>query len=655
MICLAVTAGDGGAVQQSWELVLPEICGLGIGFTADGFRALYVGIAAFMWAVSTVFSLEYMESYRSRNRYYFFLLLTLGATAGIFLASDLFTLFLFFELMSFASYVWVVQDEKKESLRAGETYLAVAVIGGLVLLMGLFLLYQGTGTLAMEELASAGRQMPPGRLWAAGLCMLFGFAAKAGAFPLHIWLPKAHPVAPAPASALLSGILTKAGIFGILLLSLRMFAGINAWGTLILGIGTVTMVLGAVLAILSVNLKRTLACSSISQIGFILVGIGTAVLLGDENDLAAKGAFLHMVNHSLIKLVLFNAAGVVYRSLHQLELNRIRGFGRRKPFLMVLFAVGAFSIAGIPLGSGYASKTLLHEGLVEAAELVRAGEAALGFGGLGAGGSAALLKAVEWLFLISGGLTLAYMGKLFAAIFVERNEDSRRQAEYDAIKKYTNPGTAAALGLAGGLLLLPGILPGLLMDGMGNLGRGFLGHEEDFAGISYFSRENLCGALVSIAIGCAVYLLVVRKWLIKDGRYVDRLRDRFDLEEMVYRPLLVVFLNTAFTVVFRFCDRLLDGLIVGMRRSVLRDAPIPHELEEGTVVTHVVGVLMDDGKEVLNHTVYKKHPLRVSFEHRLALYARVLSENNTIIARSLSFGLLLFCIGLLVTLGYMLL
>lgn len=658
LACLAAAAGTGGALQTDWSVSFPDFCGLGIGFQADGFRALYVSVASFMWAVSTVFSEEYMKTYRNTNRYYFFMLVTLGATVGIFLSSDLFTTFLFFEIMSFSSYVWVAQDERKESLRAAETYLAVAVIGGLVLLMGLFVLYQGAGTLEISELSGACASMSAGSRWAAGLCMLFGFGAKAGAFPLHIWLPKAHPVAPAPASALLSGILTKAGIFGILVLSLRMFAGVDGWGTLILGIGTVTMVLGAVLALFSVNLKRTLACSSVSQIGFILVGVGTAVLLGSENDLAVKGSLLHMVNHSLIKLLLFSAAGVVFMNLHKLDLNEIRGYGRKKPFLMLLFLAGAWSIAGIPLGSGYASKTLLHEGLAEAMEVLRAGGeagAALGIPGLGAGAGLLILKTVEWLFLISGGLTLAYMVKLFAALFLEQNEDPDEQERFERKKEYMNRSTAAVLGVSGGILLLLGLVPGVAMDGIADISRGFLGHEQLFARIPYYSRGNLQGALISIAIGCAVYFLVVRRYLMKDGRYVNRWNERLDLEERIYRPLFLAVLNTAFTVVFRFCDRLLDSMIVGLRRTLYKDSPIPHEREEGTVVTHVMGVIMDDGKEVLNHTVYKKHPLRVSFEHRLALLQSVLSENNTIIARSLSFGLLLFCIGLILTLAYMLL
>ena len=169
---------------------------------------------------------------------------------------------------------WLVQDEKEQSLRAGATYLAIAVMGGLVMLMGLMLLYNMAGTLRISELYDAVKPYwGTDKLYITGGLMLFGFGAKAGAFPLHIWLPKAHPVAPAPASALLSGVLTKAGVFGILVISSDIFLKDGKWGTLILIVGVITMFLGAILALFSVNLKRTLACSSVSQMGFILTGL----------------------------------------------------------------------------------------------------------------------------------------------------------------------------------------------------------------------------------------------------------------------------------------------------------------------------------------------------------------------------------------------
>ena len=131
---------------------ISSICDFGLNFRFDGFRILYVCVATFMWIMSMTYSAEYMAHYKNKLRYFIFSALTYIATVGVFLSADLITTFLFFEIMSFTSYVWVVQDERKESLRAGETYLAIAVMGGLVMLMGLFLLYSMTGTLTIPDI-----------------------------------------------------------------------------------------------------------------------------------------------------------------------------------------------------------------------------------------------------------------------------------------------------------------------------------------------------------------------------------------------------------------------------------------------------------------------------------------------------------------------
>jgi hydrogenase-4 component B len=140
--------------RETMYFSIPQILS-GLNFEADGFRALYICITGFMWLCTTVFSSEYLSHYRSRNRYYFFTLLTLGATIGVFLSSDLLTTFIFFEIMSFTSYVMVIHDETPDAMRAGQTYLAVAVLGGMVMLMGIFLLYKLAGTLAISRLAFA--------------------------------------------------------------------------------------------------------------------------------------------------------------------------------------------------------------------------------------------------------------------------------------------------------------------------------------------------------------------------------------------------------------------------------------------------------------------------------------------------------------------
>lgn len=644
------------------SFVWKDFCGMGLHFTLDGFRILYGSIAALMWMMTMLFSGEYFAHYRNRNRYYLFQLLTLGATVGVFLSSDLYTTFIFFEIMSFTSYVWVAQDEKPASLRAAGTYLAVAVIGGLVMLMGLFLLYHTVGTLDMASLLEACRACgDKSMLYIAGTCMMFGFGAKAGAFPLHIWLPKAHPVAPAPASALLSGILTKSGVFGILVVTCNIFLHDVSWGAWILLLGVITMFGGALLAVFSIDLKRTLACSSMSQIGFILIGVGTQCILGEENGLAVRGTLLHMVNHSLIKLDLFMVAGAVFMNLHKLDLNQIRGFGRKKPILNIAFLMGALGIGGIPLWNGYVSKTLLHEGIVEATELAHEGHLS-GFSGMAHFMTQpGVLTAVEWIFLISGGMTVAYMTKLYICLFVEKNADAKEQERFDGMKKYMNGKSAFAI--LGSALLLPvlGFVPTLIMDKLAEIGVGFMHFEEEMHPVSYFAGNNLKGGLISISIGVIIYLAIIRPFLMKKNEsgvkeYVNRWPAWFDMENGFYRPLILKVLPGILGFVCRIFDTLLDGVIVLLRKTIYKESPIPHERLEGSLFTEFFGRVADGMNHLLNATVRRKAPkqLSCSYKHVLAVKRAQFRENNMMVARSLSFGLLLFSVGFIFTVFYLL-
>ena len=641
MLTFAISVYGSGSMESKTLLVVPGVCGWNLSFTLDGFRMIYGCVASFMWMMAAILSREYLTHHKNRNRYYLFLLWTLGATMGVFLSANLYTTFIFFEIMSFTSYVWVVQEENKPALRAADTYLAVAVFGGLVMLMGIFLLNRMLGTLVIEELSGAASYYEnKGLLYVAGGCMLVGFGAKAGAFPLHIWLPKAHPVAPAPASALLSGILTKTGIYGVLILSCSLFLHDAAWGILILLLGVTTMFGGALLSVFSVDLKRTLACSSMSQIGFILVGIGMQGLLGEENALAVHGTLLHMVNHSLIKLVLFLAAGVIYMNVHALDLNEIRGFGRRKPLFAAIFLVGALAISGIPLFGGYISKTLLHESILEYS-----------------GGS--WMRAVECIFLFSGGLTVAYMTKLFTAIFIEKNADESRQQEFDGKKVYMSPTSIFALGGSAFVLFVWGLFPGFTMDRAAELAQGFMGLEDAGHSVAYFSWTNLRGALISIVIGALVYSLVIRKLLMKreDGTqvkaYVNVWPKWLDLENLIYRPLLLTVFPAILGVFCRILDSFVDTVVVLLRKSVYRDSPLPFHRREGNMLTVAIGKLLNGFQTFGNLIWRRRNPVHKDYVHIVAMKDEEFRESNMVIQRSLSFGLLLFCVGLALTLVYL--
>lgn len=636
-----------------------NICGQYLHLELDGFRAIYGTICAFMWSMTTLFSHEYFHHYRNRNRYYFFLLLTFAGTIGVFLSGNLFTTFVFFEIMSMASYVMVIHDEKPAAMRAGDTYLMIAVLGGMVMLMGLFLMSNAVGTLEIDELHEAVKSyLEDGGsvklIWASAMCMLFGFGAKAGMFPVHIWLPKAHPVAPAPASALLSGILTKSGVYGILIITSRIFLYDPTYGKLILGIGTITMFLGAFLALFSIDLKRTLACSSMSQIGFILVACGMQALLGHHNAYAVRGALLHMVNHSVFKLILFMVAGAVYMNLHKLNLNDIRGFGRGKWFLNFAYLMGYIGIAGVPLWSGYVSKTLIHDAILHYLHELHH-EGIHGFWQYD------IYSIVEWVFTISGGLTFAYMTKLYISVFWEKNVDVTVQKKYDSMNKtYINPLSKFAIGLSALIPPLFGFTSMImdrvnkynlgLMDKLADVGETFMTegahafeHADKFLDI--FIVECLVGAGKSLAIGLAVYFLFIRLVLMKteNGKsvYINVWPAWLDLEDSFYRPVIMVglvnlcgFICSIFdnfttfvtpkiifilSFIFRICDKLVDGVV-----SVLRS----------TLFVAINTIRSGDAFAVLN------------IESDSSKAVKTVTD-------SLSVSLLLFCLGLCVALIYL--
>ena len=573
---LELAAALGLLFQEGAQVALPGVAGVGMTLTGGSLRTLLVVLAAVLWQASALAGPSYFHDGPTTNRYYLYWLLTEGALMGVFLAGDLFTLFVFFEMMSFASYVWVAHNETEEALKAAETYLAIAVIGGMALLSGLLLLHHLLDTLTIGQLRSAVAVLEPvhrTELYVAGALCLVGFGAKAGMFPLHIWLPKAHPVAPAPASALLSGILTKSGVFGALIVCRELFWTDISWNRMVLILAVITMALGAVLAVFSVDLKRTLACSSMSQIGFIMVGTAMQGYLTGENALASLGTVLHMMNHSLIKMVLFISAGVIYLGTHSLNLNDIRGWGRDKPWLKAAFFCGAASIAGIPGFSGYVSKTLLHESIVEYIHhLEHIGESTLVFRG------------VEWIFLISGGLTAAYMTKLFICIFVEQ----KAEGQHVAHRPYMPAGVAAALTFGAALMLVLGLTPNHSMEPLAIWATTFLHADPMAHGVHYFIWINLKGACISLTIGALVYLLVIRRLLARPGTgglvYRDRWPEQLDLEFLVYRPFMkgLAFLGA-------LCARALanvgDSIIFLGERLLFAKAPgifVPKHADFGT-------------------------------------------------------------------------
>ena len=395
------------------------------------------------------------------------------------------------------------------------------------------------------------------------------------------------------------------------------------------------MFAGALPALFSTDLKKTLACSSVSQIGFIIVGASLTLLLGEECTLAATGTLLYMVNHSMFKLCLFLSAGIIYMKKHSLDLNKLRGFGRDKTFLKIIFLVGALGISGVPLFSGYISKTLIHEGLVEYIHLASSGEI--------------ILTVSEWLFLLCGGMTAAYMTKLFIAIFVEKPVAENNGTEKVKIRFISY---LSAL-LPACVIVFFGVLPGLFMNSLGVFMSGFnnftlAGEGEEILGsISIFSPENLKGSAISLTFGALIYIFVIRRFLtVKDeqkGRvYLSKWPVWLDIEEVIYRPLLIKILPSLLGAICRFVASTIPTFVAKVVLVVSKGIAKFF----GALFDRIVMFTKDLAFKDLTD---KEHPGLEKVRNGI----RKVQEKDEVIASSISANLLFICAGLCLTILFL--
>lgn len=502
---------------ETIEISVPYIMGTGLHLKLDVFRYIFVWITSFVWFLVTIYSTQYLISYKNRNRYYLFFMLTLWSTVGIFISENFLNLFTFFEIMSLTSYALVIHDEDEYAHQAGDTYIVMAVTGGLILLMGLFLLYNYTQTFDISELQHALTNLGSVKYLISAL-IIIGFGVKAGMFPLHVWLPKAHPAAPAPASAILSGILVKAGIFGIIIVVNIMMAGDVALSSVILVMGFLTMFIGGFLAMFQRNIKRILAYSTMSQIGYILVGIGLIGVLKDHKVIAIYGTLYHIINHAIFKVLLFMGVGVVYMVLHELSINKIGGFGRDKTALKVIFLIGLLAIIGMPGFNGYTGKTLLHSALSEAHHM---------YGGI-------WFTIAEVVFTLSSSFTVAYLLKIFVAVFIEKSDHNIEKAKSVITKRALLP-----IGVLAAVVVYIGLQPYTVLHVIEKAVEPF-GHTHHNVHAHFYSGSHVMSAIFTILLGISVYFFFVRKFLRKGTGehwwYENPALNWFNIENHVYKP-----------------------------------------------------------------------------------------------------------------------
>lgn len=415
---------------------------LELSLRADRLAVYFTFLVGIMWVLVTIYSIEYMRHEDNKKVFYGFLLLTLGAMQGIGLADNLITFYLFYEMMTFMTYPLVIHAQTPAAKKAGLRYLAYSIFGAALSLTMIFIVSNYSSSfsfnLAGGTLDLASSDQANLLLLAFGIGVL-GFGAKAGLYPLHAWLPEAHPLAPAPASALLSGMITKAGILGIIRTSYYIYGPEVIKGSrmqmLLIILSLLTILMGSILAYRSVELKVRLAYSSISQVSYIIFGL---LLMNRWGFLAA---LLHIYFHSIIKHVLFMVAGSLRLKRGVRYAEDMLGIGKYMPWSLWFFTIVSLSLVGIPPLSGFISKYYLGLAALDIQTI-----------GLGYIGIAVLM--------ISSLLTFGYLIHLAIKAFFpgrDYNYDSVRSFEPSLLMN----GPVFILTLA---TLVLGLMPQILTD-----------------------------------------------------------------------------------------------------------------------------------------------------------------------------------------------
>ena len=370
LVVLAVASVGQSRVYEIGKWSIP----LGINLVLDGLSSLLLLAIGVVSAAAMLFSARYMEQYTAKSKYLSLFMLMVAGMNGVVLSGDIFNLFVFLEIASLASYALVAFGCEHEELEASFKYMVLGSIGSIFILFAVALVYGNTGSLNMAYISKAIQStgLNKGLTFALGL-FIVGFGLKAALVPFHAWLPDAHPSAPAPISAMLSGVIIKSlGVYALARIIFNVFGVSIPIGWLLVALGLLSMVAGAFLAIGQWDLKRLLAYSSISQVGYVILGIGLGglIIARDGNvawaSLAILGGLFHLVNHAVYKSLLFLTSGSIQMSTGTRQLKEMGGLAGKLPFTRASCTIASAAIAGIPPFSGFWSKLILVIAAVQA-------------------------------------------------------------------------------------------------------------------------------------------------------------------------------------------------------------------------------------------------------------------------------------------------
>lgn len=335
---------------------------LSLVFAVDELSVLFAVLALVVMICAGFFSFEYMKHEENEKRYYGFYLIVFGVLNALCFAGNLITFYLFFEVLTLSSVPLVLHNGSREAIMAGLKYLFYSLCGAYMALFGIYFVCRYSDTLSFTSggVLQAADAPTKGLLLIIAMIMIIGFGVKAGMFPLHAWLPAAHPVAPAPASAVLSAVIVKAGVLALIRTVYYIFGASFLRGTWVqtvwLTLSLVTVFMGSMLAYREPVLKKRLAYSTVSQLSYILFGLATM------NVQAVNGSLLHVLAHGLIKATLFLCVGAIIYMTGKTRVEELRGIGKEMPFTMWCYTIVSLGLIGIPPTGGFVSKWYLATG-----------------------------------------------------------------------------------------------------------------------------------------------------------------------------------------------------------------------------------------------------------------------------------------------------
>jgi len=416
-------------------------------FRGDVISGFFVIVISILALSVSIFSTGYTKDIQNKRLMGFLYNLFILSMYAVILSGNIITFLISWETMSIVSYFLVTFNGDEKSARAGLVYAVMTHIGTAFIIVLFLILYKQTGSMNFSEIKAFSVQIPENLKNLIFIFSIIGFGTKAGIVPLHVWLPKAHPAAPSNISALMSGVMIKTGIYGLIRINMDIMGrGPEWWGITIIVVGAVSSILGVLYAVMEHDIKRLLAYHSVENIGIILLGIGASMMFQTHGLLALSAIALiaglyHTLNHALFKGLLFLSAGSVIHATHTKNMEDMGGLIKTMPYTALFFLIGSVSICALPPFNGFVSEWLTYQALI-----------------LGFKSPSITSKIISPL----GGAALALTGALAAACFVKAFGISflglPRSSHAKNVKE-SSPSMIAGMAILALLCLIFGILP----------------------------------------------------------------------------------------------------------------------------------------------------------------------------------------------------